>query len=108
METDGPPGAAAPASTGPALKPEEERYLERFERLKGILDGTASISHYLEFLYSHNHADLQVRHFIVKYSHMQKTPSAIAMYCCMARTQEGFQPEQARRREMLPCYKSLT
>ncbi len=72
METDGPPGAAAPASTGPALKPEEERYLERFERLKGILDGTASISHYLEFLYSHNHADLQVRHCIVRYACMQK------------------------------------
>ena len=62
METDGPPGTAVPTSTGPALKPEEERYLERFERLKGILDGTASISHYLEFLYSHNHADLQVWH----------------------------------------------
>ena len=68
METDGPPGAAAPSSTGPALKPEEERYLERCSRLKGILDGTASISHYLEFLYSHNHADLQVRHCIVRYS----------------------------------------
>ena len=71
METD----AAAPNAQGaPAasLKPEEERYLERFGRLKGILDGTASISHYLEFLYSHNHADLQVRHCIVRYACMQK------------------------------------
>ncbi len=60
METDGaaPSVQAAPA---PSLKPEEERYLERFGRLRGILDGTMSISHYLEFLYSHNHADLQVR-----------------------------------------------
>ena len=60
METDGaaPSAQAAPA---PSLKPEEERYLERFGRLRGILDGTMSISHYLEFLYSHNHADLQVR-----------------------------------------------
>ena len=44
----------------PSLKPEEELYLERFGRLRGILDGTMSISYYLEFLYSHNHADLQV------------------------------------------------
>ena len=59
METDGaaPSAQAAPA---PSLKPEEEHYLERFGRLRGILDGTMSISHYLEFLYSHNHADLQV------------------------------------------------
>jgi len=66
METDGAaqstPAAAAPAAMpAPSLKPEDERYLERFGRLKGILDGTMSISHYLEFLYSHNHADLQVR-----------------------------------------------
>lgn len=63
METDVAPASAAetPSAAAPSLKPEDERYLERFERLRGILDGTASISHYLEFLYSHNHADLQVR-----------------------------------------------
>ena len=76
MDTDGPPGAAAPASTGPALKPEEERYLERFDRLKSILDGTASISHYLEFLYSHNHADLQVWHCIDRCPHRLKALAA--------------------------------
>ena len=59
METDG-AAPAAPAAPAPSLKPEDERYLERFGRLRGILDGTMSISHYLEFLYSHNHADLQV------------------------------------------------
>ena len=59
METEeaAPSAQAAPA---PSLKPEEELYLERFGRLRGILDGTMSISYYLEFLYSHNHADLQV------------------------------------------------
>ena len=51
---------SAQAAPVPSLKPEEELYLERFGRLRGILDGTMSISYYLEFLYSHNHADLQV------------------------------------------------
>ena len=91
METDGPPGAAPPASTGPALKPEEERYLDRFERLKGILDGTASISHYLEFLYSHNHADLQVWHCTGRMRHLHAT--------CKAASTDPFswQPTWARR-----------
>lgn len=62
METDV-AASTATAAAGPVhnLSAEEEAYLERFGRLKGILDGTMSISHYLEFLYSHNHADLQVR-----------------------------------------------
>lgn len=59
METDG-AAPTTPAAPAPSLKPEEEDYLERFGCLRGILDGTMSISHYLEFLYSHNHADLQV------------------------------------------------
>lgn len=35
--------------------------MERHGRLKGILAGTTPITLYLEFLYSHNHADLQAR-----------------------------------------------
>jgi len=58
METDA--GAAAAAAVSVSLTPEEERYMERYDRLKGIISGATSIGLYLEFLYSHNHADLQV------------------------------------------------
>lgn len=42
-----------------ALSAEDERYMERYGRLRGILGGTTPITLHLEFLYSHNHADLQ-------------------------------------------------
>lgn len=59
METDA-GAAAAAAAPSVSLTPEEERYMERYDRLKGIISGATSIGLYLEFLYSHNHADLQV------------------------------------------------
>ncbi len=56
--------AAAAGSSGGAaanvLSAEDERYMERYERLRGILGGTTPITLHLEFLYSHNRADLQV------------------------------------------------
>lgn len=59
MDTDA--AAAADAAPAISLTPEEERYLERYNRLTGIISGATSIGLYLEFLYSHNHADLQVK-----------------------------------------------
>lgn len=54
--------AAAAGSGGAAagaLSAEDERYMERYGRLRGILGGATPITLHLEFLYSHNHADLQ-------------------------------------------------
>lgn len=59
MDTDA--AAAADAAPAISLTPEEQRYVERYDRLKGIISGATSIGLYLEFLYSHNHADLQVK-----------------------------------------------
>ncbi|CAL8468543.1 g8083 [Coccomyxa elongata] len=58
METDG--GAAGAPAPTVSLTPEEQQYVERYNRLKGIISGATSIGLYLEFLYSHNHADLQI------------------------------------------------
>jgi 26S proteasome regulatory subunit N2 len=38
----------------------EQAYLTRFRKLASILSGELPISLYLEFLYSANHADLQI------------------------------------------------
>ena len=59
MDTDG--GAVAAPTPTVNLTPEELQYVERYNRLKGIISGATSIGLYLEFLYSHNHADLQVK-----------------------------------------------
>ena len=61
METEGlrNDGSGA-AAARPALSPEEEQYMARHTKLKGILTGFTPIGLHLEFLYSHNHADLQV------------------------------------------------
>lgn len=58
METEAAAGAAGTA--GPSLSPDEQRYFERYKRIQEIISGVTSIGLYLEFLYSHNHADLQV------------------------------------------------
>jgi len=67
MDTDAAPVAAAEANGGaapaaapdaPAMEPEKA---EKLTRLRNILTGTTPIGLTLEFLYHHNHADLQVR-----------------------------------------------
>ena len=40
------------------LSPEEAQYALREKRLRNIISGRTPILLYLEFLYSHNHADL--------------------------------------------------
>ncbi|KAK9829302.1 hypothetical protein WJX72_005032 [[Myrmecia] bisecta] len=55
METDEPSTAPQPAAS-----PEAVQYAERFAKVKRIISGEAPITLYLEFLYSHNHADLQI------------------------------------------------
>ena len=64
METDElvvpPPAEPATAAT-PQLSPEELRVKGLHEKLAGIMRGETSIQLYLEFLHSHNHADIQVQ-----------------------------------------------
>ena len=69
METDGPqpPGtdAAEPAEPSqtpqePPLTPEEAKLRDQRQKLSAIMRGETSVQLYLEFLHSHNHADLQV------------------------------------------------
>jgi 26S proteasome regulatory subunit N2 len=48
------------AASSPSLTADEQRYLDRYKRIQEIISGATSIGLYLEFLYSHNHADLQV------------------------------------------------
>ncbi len=42
------------------LSPEDQRYLGRYKRLREIISGALPISLHLDFMYSHNHADLQI------------------------------------------------
>lgn len=42
------------------LSPEDERYLRHYKRLRGIISGELPIQLHLDFMYSHNHADLQI------------------------------------------------
>jgi len=62
MDTDGgdaapaPEAAAEPQQAAPPAGPHAQRY----QRLRGILTGSTPIQLYLEFLYTHNHADLQI------------------------------------------------
>jgi len=63
METDelmAPPPAEAATAAEPELSPEEQRVKGLHEKLAGIMRGETSIQLYLEFLHSHNHADIQV------------------------------------------------
>uniref|UniRef100_A0A061QUJ8 26S proteasome non-ATPase regulatory subunit 1 homolog n=1 Tax=Tetraselmis sp. GSL018 TaxID=582737 RepID=A0A061QUJ8_9CHLO len=53
-------GQAAEARPPPQDTPEVAQYKERFERLRSIITGKTPINLYLEFLYSHNHSDLQI------------------------------------------------
>ena len=63
MDTDGGQGSteeATPTSQTP-LTPEEQRVQDQRQKLRSIMRGETSVQLYLEFLHSHNHADLQVR-----------------------------------------------
>ena len=72
METDGPqqPGTDAAEPAEPAepsqtpqetpLTPQEARLQDQRQKLSAIMRGETSVQLYLEFLHSHNHADLQV------------------------------------------------
>lgn len=68
MDTDN-AGTAQPAAAEPAAEPAVETqqpaapqgaHAQRYQRLRGILTGSTPIQLYLEFLYTHNHADLQI------------------------------------------------
>lgn len=61
METEGaqPPATEAAVPETP-LTPEEKRMQEQRQKLRSIIRGETSVQLYLEFLHSHNHADLQV------------------------------------------------
>lgn len=63
METDN-SGQAQPgetASEAPAAATQlPGPHAQRYQRLRGILTGSTPIQLYLEFLYTHNHADLQI------------------------------------------------
>ena len=59
METD----SAGPAQTGSEAQTGADApgpHAQRYQRLRGILTGSTPIQLYLEFLYTHNHADLQI------------------------------------------------
>lgn len=62
MDTGETAPSNAPENEGEAAaaSPEEKRRQKRGEKLLRVLRGQASIQLYLEFLHSHNHADLQV------------------------------------------------
>lgn len=59
-----PAAAAAPAEPpAPApepLSPEDERYLGHYKQLRDIISGELPIQLHLDFMYSKNHADLQI------------------------------------------------
>ena len=61
METDSAEPAQAPetASEAQPVTPAGP-HAQRYQRLRGILTGSTPIQLYLEFLYTHNHADLQI------------------------------------------------
>lgn len=62
METDNAEPAQAPETASEA-QPEAQPagpHAQRYQRLRGILTGSTPIQLYLEFLYTHNHADLQI------------------------------------------------
>ena len=62
METDDAEPAQAPETASEA-QPEAQPagpHAHRYQRLRGILTGSTPIQLYLEFLYTHNHADLQI------------------------------------------------
>lgn len=63
MDTDSGDAAQAPATA--ADEPQQTAqpqgpHAQRYQRLRGILTGSTPIQLYLEFLYTHNHADLQI------------------------------------------------
>lgn len=61
METDNAEPAQAPetASEAQSTTPAGP-HAQRYQRLRGIMTGSTPIQLYLEFLYTHNHADLQI------------------------------------------------
>ena len=60
METEDADAVQAPASEPQQAAQPPSPYAERYQRLRGILTGSMPIQLYLEFLYTHNHADLQI------------------------------------------------
>lgn len=64
MDTDAAEAPAPQADTNPAATQEAAQPLSpqaaRHQKLRGILTGSTPIQLYLEFLYTHNHADVQI------------------------------------------------
>lgn len=56
----GPDSTASPAQLAPELSPEDTAYLVPYKKLSDIIDGWLPIRLHLDFLYSCNHADLQI------------------------------------------------
>lgn len=66
MDTESAEAPQAPESAAAdAAEPQQAAqppgpHAQRYQRLRGILTGSTPIQLYLEFLYTHNHADLQI------------------------------------------------
>ena len=67
MDTESAEAPQAPESAAAAAAAEPQQaaqpqgpHAQRCQRLRGILTGSTPIQLYLEFLYTHNHADLQI------------------------------------------------
>lgn len=61
METDNAePPQALVAAPEPQPTTPAGPHAQRYQRLRGILTGSTPIQLYLEFLYTHNHADVQI------------------------------------------------
>ena len=67
MDTEGAEAPPAPESAAAEVAAEPQQaaqpqgpHAQRYQRLRGILTGSTPIQLYLEFLYTHNHADLQI------------------------------------------------
>lgn len=63
MDADAAPAEAPPAASEPSTAEQQAaaQYHERYGRLKRILSGEVPITLTMDFLFSNNHADLQVR-----------------------------------------------
>lgn len=60
METDTAEPAPGTASQAQPATQQAGPHAQRYQRLRGILTGSTPIQLYLEFLYTHNHADVQI------------------------------------------------
>mmetsp|Transcript_5894 Transcript_5894/g.16828 ORF Transcript_5894/g.16828 Transcript_5894/m.16828 type:complete len:1074 (-) Transcript_5894:415-3636(-) len=60
LSDEQPQQPAQPIAPVPELSEEDKSYLAAYKRLREIIDGSLPIALHLDFLYSRNHADLQI------------------------------------------------